>query len=240
MSKPSLTILQLYSKDMSIYGDWGNTLTLMRRIEWHGMDVELLNYNPGDEDLPKADIIIGGGGQDSGQFKIQNDLLGIAERLKELADRDTPMLMVCGLYQLFGNFFTTRDGQVIQGIGIFDIETHAGNERLAGNIITDSKQFGEVIGYENHSGQTYLGKSAVPLGRVIRGAGNSGHDDTEGCIYKNVIGTYIHGSLLPKNPQLADWLIEKAAINKYGEFTQNVIDDNFASKARSIARKRPR
>jgi hypothetical protein len=150
------------------------------------------------------------------------------------------MLVVCGLYQQFGNFFKTQDGHIIKGIGLLDIETHAGPERLIGNIITTSDTFGDIIGYENHSGQTFLGGDMLPLGKVIKGAGNSGQDDTEGARYKNIIGSYMHGSLLPKNPRIADFLIEQAAINKYGEFTPSVIDDRLAEEARRHALKRPR
>lgn len=240
MSKKSIRLLQLYPRDMNIYGDWGNALTLKRRLEWHGYDVELLEYNPGDKFPVQVDLIVGGGGQDSGQDVIQNDLLAIGPRLHELAEGDVPMLMICGLYQLFGKFFKTQDGHVIKGIGLLDIETHAGPERLIGNIVTKSDQFGEIIGYENHSGQTFLGRKVEPLGHVIKGAGNNGQDDTEGACYRNVIGSYLHGSLLPKNPPLADFLIEKAVTKKYGEFKPTVIDDRFAELARERALKRPR
>lgn len=238
--KKQITVLQLYPRDMNIYGDWGNTLVLKRRLEWHGYDVNLLAYNPGDTFPKDVDLIVGGGGQDSGQDIIQNDLLKIAPILQKLADDNVPMLMICGLFQLFGKFFKTQDGHVIEGIGLLDIETHAGPERLTGNIITESDQFGEIIGYENHSGQTFLGKNVRPLGKVIKGAGNNGQDDTEGARYKNVIATYMHGSLLPKNPAIADFLIEQAAMRKYGAFTPTVIDDRFAKLARGIASKRPR
>ena len=236
----SLRILQLYPRDMNIYGDWGNVLTLKRRAEWHGYDVQVLEYNPGDAFPEDIDIVIGGGGQDSGQSIIQDDLQKIAPKLKYLADNSTPMLVICGLYQLFGNFFKTKDSELIPGIGIFDIETHGGLERLIGNIITESSDFGQIIGYENHSGLTYLGKNVGPLGKVIRGAGNNGQDESEGARYKNVIGSYLHGSLLPKNPRIADFLIEKASMNKFGNFEPTVIDDSFAEKARVIALKRPR
>ena len=240
MNEKSLTVLQLYPNDMNIYGDWGNTLVLKRRIEWHGYTAQLLEYNPGDVFPDNVDIIVGGGGQDSGQDTIQDDLLGISDKLKKLADNDTPMLMICGLYQLFGKFFKTQDGHIIDGIGLLDLETHAGPERLIGNIITKSHDFGEIIGYENHSGQTFLGHDVQPLGMVVKGAGNNGQDGTEGARYKNVIGTYLHGSLLPKNPAIADFLIEKAATKKYGDFTPTVIEDRFAELARGIAAKRPR
>jgi CobQ-like glutamine amidotransferase family enzyme len=238
-AKP-ITVLQLYPKDMNIYGDWGNTLVLKRRLEWHGYEPHLIEYNPGDAFPDDVDIIVGGGGQDSGQDIIQQDLLSISPRLHDLAQAEVPMLMICGLYQLFGKFFKTQDGHIIEGIGLLDIETHAGPERLAGNIITESPEFGTIIGYENHSGQTFLGTGVKPLGTVKRGAGNNGQDTTEGVRYRNIIASYLHGSLLPKNPAIADFLIEKAVMKKYGEFTPTVIDDRFASQARTVAAKRPR
>lgn len=241
MSAPRpLVILQLYPRDMNIYGDHGNALVLARRALWHGYAPKVVAYNPGDKFPENVDIIIGGGGQDSGQDKIQDDLLKIGPKLKKLAETGVPMLMICGLYQLFGRSFKTQDGHVIKGIGLLDIETVAGPERLIGNIVTESAQFGKIIGYENHSGQTFLGTGVKPLGKIVKGAGNNGEDDFEGARYKNVIGSYLHGSLLPKNPALADWLLEQAAVNRYGDFMQTVIDDRFAEEARKIALKRPR
>ncbi|MGK2896276.1 MAG: type 1 glutamine amidotransferase [Candidatus Saccharimonadales bacterium] len=239
MSK-QITVVQLYPRDMNIYGDWGNVLTILRRLEWHGYIPKLIEYNEGDTLPDDIDIIIGGGGQDSGQTVVQDDLLKIGDKLKQLAEEGTPMLVICGLYQLFGKFFKTYDGINIKGIGLFDIKTQGGTERLIGNITTESDEFGTIIGYENHSGKTTLGARVVPLGAVIKGAGNNGQDATEGARYRNVIGSYLHGSLLPKNPILADFLIEKAVIKKYGEFHPTVVDDRFADDARAIALKRPR
>ena len=240
MSKRTLTIMQLYPREMNIYGDYGNLLTLKRRAEWHGYDVEIIAYNAEDTFPEHVDIIIGGGGQDSGQDKIQKDLQKIGPKLTELANSGTPMLVICGLYQLFGKFFKTQDGHVIPGISLLDIETTAGPERLIGNIVTHSEQFGDIIGYENHSGQTFLGSGVEPLGTITRGAGNNGQDEYEGARYKNVVGSYLHGSLLPKNPAIADWMIERAATNKYGDFTPLSINDQFAHQARKDAAKRPR
>lgn len=240
MSEKQITIVQLYPRDMNIYGDWGNVLVLKRRLEWHGYQTKLIEYNPGDTFPNEVDILVGGGGQDSGQDTVQKDLASIGPKLKELAESDTPMLMICGLYQLFGKFFKTQDGHIIEGISLLDIETHAGPERLIGNIITTNARFGEIVGYENHSGQTFLGEGVKPLGTVIKGAGNNGQDTTEGAMYHNVIGTYLHGSILPKNPNIADFLIEKAVTKKYGEFVPSVIDDRFAELARTVALKRPR
>lgn len=240
MIKQTITIMQLYPNDMNIYGDDGNILVLKRRLQWYGYEAKLLTYDPGDNFPDSVDIIVGGGGQDSGQGKIQADLLTIGERLKKLADDGVPMLVICGLYQLFGKFFQTSNGQTITGIGLLDIETYGKSERLIGNVVADSHQFGEIIGYENHSGQTFLGKNVRPLGRIRLGAGNNMNDSTEGARYHNVIGSYLHGSLLPKNPAIADFLIEKAITRKYGDFSTDVIDDQFATLARRIASRRPR
>ena len=236
----SINLLQLYPRDMNIYGDWGNTLVLKRRLEWHGYTVNLMSYNPGDKFPEHVDLIVGGGGQDSGQSKIGADLIAIGPRLKALADDGVPMLMICGLYQQFGHFFRTKDGETIKGIGLLDIETVGGDERMIGNIVTSSDDFGLIVGYENHSGLTTLGPKATPLGTVIRGAGNNNADTTEGARYRNVIGTYLHGSILPTNPLIADWLIEQAVSRKYGTFNATVVDDRFAELARDVAQRRPR
>lgn len=235
-----ITILQLYPRDMNIYGDQGNVQVLTRRLEWYGYTPKIVTYNPGDT-LPKnVDIIIGGGGQDSGQEKIHTDLLKIGPVLKKWADDGVPMLMVCGLYQLFGHFFQTLNNIRLEGIGILDVTTYGTTERLIGNTVLESATFGEIIGYENHSGQTFLGENAQPLADVIKGAGNNAKDGNEGAVYKNVIGTYLHGSLLPKNPKLADFFIKTAAMRRYGSFSNDLIDDMFADLAREVARERPR
>lgn len=237
--KPPLKLVHLYPQQMNIYGDWGNILTLKKRAEWHGYPVKIVDYHPGRPFPKDADIIVGGGGQDSGQSVIQDDLLRIGETLKKYADTKTPMLMICGLYQLFGHFFQTSEGKRIQGIGLFDLETYASDSRMIGNIVT-ATEFGEVVGYENHSGMTVLAERQKAFGAVIKGAGNNGKDKTEGAVYKNVYGSYLHGSLLPKNPVLADALIEVAATKKFGSFEPQFIDDSFAVAARAVARNRPR
>lgn len=240
MADETLNILHLYPQDMNIYGDYGNVLTLARRAQWQGYTPKIIHYNPGRAFPKNIDIIVGGGGQDSGQDRIKNDLHRIAPVLRKHADDGTPILLICGLYQLFGNYFKTQDGHTIDGIGILDIETVAGAERLIGNIRTRSEQFGELIGFENHSGLTYLGKGASPLATVIRGAGNNNQDKTEGARYNNVIGTYLHGSLLPKNPVLADWILETAITKKLGSYKPKKIDDGLTYLAREHAVKRPR
>lgn len=225
---------------MNIYGDHGNLQVIIRRLEWYGYTPEVISYNVGDT-LPKSvDIIVGGGGQDSGQEKIHADLLKIGPQLKRWAGDGVPMLMVCGLYQLFGHFFKTLNNTLLKGISVLDVETYGTNERLIGNIVTQSEEFGDIVGYENHSGQTFLGEGALPFATVIKGAGNNAKDGHEGARYKNVIGTYLHGSLLPKNPAVADFLIKTAVTKKYGEFSNDLIDDLFADLARDIAKTRPR
>lgn len=236
-----LEILFLYERDMNIYGDTGNILALKKRAAQHGFSPVVRSYNPEDNfDDYHPDIIVGGGGQDSGQEKIIDDLMQLGQKLKQLADQDTPMLMICGMYQLFGEYFQTIGGKKIPGIGVFDAYTIGKKTRLIGNIVTKSSEFGEIIGYENHSGQTFLGRKQKSLGRVIMGAGNNEEDGSEGAIYSNVIGTYLHGSLLPKNPAITDFLIKQAALKKFGEFTPAKIDDSLVEKARQIAKHRPR
>jgi CobQ-like glutamine amidotransferase family enzyme len=240
-TKKTISILQLYPNDMNIYGDNGNVQVLLRRLEWYGYTPELIAYNVGDTLPDSVDIVIGGGGQDSGQVKIHADLLNIGPTLKSWAEAEVPMLLVCGLYQLFGHSFKTLDNTLLEGIGVLDIKTYGTTERLIGNIVTNAEEFGDIIGYENHSGQTFLGEDVSPLATVIKGAGNNAKDGHEGARYKNVIGTYLHGSILPKNPAIADFLIKTAVSRKYAtEFSADLIDDTFSNLARDIARNRPR
>ena len=243
-TEKQITILQLYPRDMNIYGDHGNLQVLVRRLEWYGYAPKVIHYNVGDAFPKTVDIVIGGGGQDSGQEKIHADLLKIGPTLKKWADDGTPMLMVCGLYQLFGHFFRTLNNVNLEGIGILDVETYGTNERLIGNIVTSSDVFGDIIGYENHSGQTVLSSDMQPLGQVVLGAGNNDHDGHEGVIYKNVIGSYLHGSLLPKNPRLTDFLIETAWTQKYPDQPLPQLKhpeiDQVTDLARKTALSRPR
>jgi CobQ-like glutamine amidotransferase family enzyme len=231
-------VVQLYARDMNVYGDWGNVLTLARRLEWRGYPVAVTQYNPGDPFPDDADILVGGGGQDAGQERIQADLHALRPRLADLVEAGTPMLMICGMYQLFGRFFRTAEGRVIEGVGLLDIETHAGPHRLIGNVAVHHDDLGEIVGYENHSGQTYLGDGARPFARVVRGAGNNGEDGTEGAVRENVIGTYLHGPLLPKNPAVADLLIERAVHRELEPLTSAV--DQVAALAQQVAVRRPR
>lgn len=241
----TLRILQLYPRDMNIYGDWGNTLVLARRAQWRGYDVEVLSYDPGDELPTGVHLLVGGGGQDSGQERITADLQARAAELRAWAADGVPMLVICGLYQLFGHRFLTARGSEIPGISVFDAETVAGNGRLIGNITTTSEIFGGIVGYENHSGLTTLAPGQAPFGRVRSGDGNNGRDGTEGALAHHVIGTYLHGSLLPKNPAVADWLLERAARAAGLEWVGDAVahpglDGAWADRARAVAMSRPR
>ena len=224
-------------------------MAVKKQLELHGVTPEIVEYNPGDDFPMDADIILGGGGQDSGQSKIQQDLLEIAPKLKELAERNVPMIVICGLYQLFGDYFETKDGEKILGVSIFEgLTTVGGDVRMIGNISEKSDEFGEIVGYENHSGQTFLSENNTPLAEILAGAGNNPEAKLEGARYKNVIGTYLHGSVLPKNPKLTDFLIKKALENK-GEKMPEIAEENqekaeflsrITKKARQIAMSRPR
>lgn len=235
-----LVIVSLYPRDMNIYGDRGNVLALARRARAHGFAPRVVEVNPGDPLPEHVDIVIGGGGQDSGQGRVAVDLAARADGIRALAEDGTPMLLVCGLYQLFGHRFITHTGEELAGIGVLDVETRGGSERMIGNIVLDSDEFGEIIGYENHSGVTTLGPGSRPLGRVLQGAGNNPSDGVEGARTGNVIGSYLHGSLLPKNPAISDFLIGEAARRRYGAFEPRAETGETVLRARESAKRRPR
>lgn len=237
----NIKILHLYPKEMNLYGDHGNILSLKRRLEWRGYSVSVINYEPGMDIPDDVDIIFGGGGQDSGQSKIEKDLILIAPKIKKMIDDGTPALVICGLYQLFGSYFLTSEGQKIQGMGILDAVTTGGNTRLIGNVVIESELFGQVVGYENHSGLTVIGSESKALGKVVKGCGNNGTDGYEGIIYKNCIGTYLHGPVLPKNPKIADYLIQKSLEKKSGSSAVlSKLDDTIEYNAHNCAASRPR
>lgn len=240
MTDRTVHLVQLYPRDMNIYGDWGNTLTLKRRLEKYGYAVRLSDHDPGDPFPADADLLVGGGGQDSGQFRVQEDLQRIAPELRAMAADGVPMLAICGLYQLFGHEFRTGAGQTLPGIGVLDLTTVGGPTRLIGNIVLESPEFGTVVGYENHSGVTRLGPGQAPLGTVAKGAGNNGEDGTEGARVHHVVGSYLHGSMLPKNPAVADHLIRAAVERRLGAFDAAPLDDTLAERAREVAQARPR
>ncbi len=233
-----LTIGYLYGDLMNIYGDIGNIIALKKRLEWRGIEVEVrVKSQESRVNKGEIDLYFFGGGQDQQQTLVASDLesSGKGRIIKEEVERGVPLLSICGGYQLLGEYYKPHNSQKLPGVGIFPVYTEASHDRMIGNIVIDS-MFNTLVGFENHSGKTYLKKGAIPLGMVKTGFGNNGSDKSEGCIYKNAIGCYMHGSLLPKNPKLADWLLEKALKVKYGkEVKLAVLDDELENKAQQIA-----
>ncbi len=232
-------IVHLYGREMNIYGDNGNLETVEWRLRRSGYRCKLSQVSVGDKLPNDTDIIIAGGGQDSGQLAIVGDLKTRASELRSLAEDGVVMLAVCGSYQLFGHYFVTSDQTTLAGVGIFNCYTIAKPRRIIGNIVLSSP-YGCLVGFENHSGQTFLEDDQLPLGKVVKGIGNNEADDKEGAVYKNVFGTYMHGPVLPKNPKFADELIRRALKRRYGKADLEHFDDSLALKAAEIAAKRPR
>ncbi len=234
-----LRLLHLYPQTLSLYGDRGNIIALKQRAAWRGIEVQLKELEPGAEyDLRDSDLIFIGGGQNSDQLRAAEDLQQRSRQLSEVVEEEVVLLAICGGYQLLGNYYQTEEGRMIQGLGIFDLHTTASRERLTGNILIRAHslvQSPEVVGFENHSGRTHLGKEATPLGQVILGYGNNGQDQTEGCRYKNAFGTYLHGPLLPHNPSLADSLLGLALKRRYGEVQLKPLDDSLEHQAHQRA-----
>ncbi len=234
-----ITLGYLYGDLMNIYGDTGNIIALKKRAEWRGIEVDVKNISAGNK-LEKgvADIFFFGGGQDQSQEIVASDLMGKAKVIKQEVARGVPLLSICGGYQLLGEYYRPFGGPELEGTGLFPAYTLASNDRMIGNIVIES-MFGKLVGFENHSGKTYLKENAIPLGLVIKGFGNNGKDKKEGCIYKNAIGCYMHGSLLPKNPKLADWLLKKALEVKYGKVIDlKPLDDSLENQTHQAAIKR--
>lgn len=208
MARP-IRILHLYPDLLNLYADRGNILVLRRRCEWRGIPVEVQPVPRGERpDLAHAHLVLLGGGSDREQMLVAETLRGMREDLRAAVEAGLPLLAVCGGYQLLGHFYELADGRRVEGLGLLDLETTAGRTRLIGNIAIESPAFGTIVGFENHAGRTR--HRHEPLGRVLAGHGNNGEDGWEGVRYRNVIGTYIHGPLLPKNPALADHLIRTA------------------------------
>jgi len=225
------TVGWLYPDLMNIYGDRGNILTLLKRAEWHGLEPKLVELGRGATgEMEDVDIFFFGGGQDREQALIYDDLKEFKqESLQKAVASGAQILAVCGGYQLLGHYYQTADGERFDGIGLIDVRTEAGKKRYIGDIVIETKIDGLIpatlVGFENHSGRTFLGPNAKPLGKILHGKGNNGSDKTEGCIQDGVIGTYMHGSLLPKNPHLADHLIGKA-IRRRGDGALSHLDDS--------------
>ncbi len=255
--KPTLSICHLYPDLMNTYGDYGNIITLVKRCQWRGIDATVSNISIGDSlstSHSDFDLFFFGGGQDRQQAIVAGDLKNKAGNLKAAIENAAVLLSVCGGYQLLQNYFKTLKGAIIPGIGLFDAYTVGSTTRMTQNLlveinpelksridstyqstINNQQSTINLIGFENHSGKTYLGKSLKPLGRVLVGAGNNGEDKTEGAVHKNAFGCYLHGSLLPKNPHFADYLISKALERRSGIVKLNRLDDTIEWQAHESA-----
>ncbi|MBI4553363.1 MAG: glutamine amidotransferase [Candidatus Latescibacteria bacterium] len=239
LSNLDLRIAVLYADRMSIYGDYGNLLALTNRCHWRGIDAQTALISVGDPLEPgQYDLFLFGGGQDRQQVLVADDLhRGRGKALIESAEAGAVILAICGGYQLLGHYYQPADGPRIPGIGLLDVWTVAGNRRMIGNVIIecDWLEPDTLVGFENHSGKTYLGKTGEPMGRRVVGCGNNGEDTFEGCRYKNVFGCYLHGPIMPRNPHFADLLIRLALRHRYGDVPLAPLDDALEWEAHRAA-----
>lgn len=243
-----LTLAWLYPDLMSTYGDRGNVIALTKRCEWRGIEVEIRSITPSssEKELSTSDLIFMGGGEDRQQKIVAKDLKSSkGQILQEMIEKEIPGLYICGAYQFLGKYYKEADGAIIEGLGILDLHTeNPGHDtpRLIGNVAAQlllPNTQTTIVGFENHGGRTYLGESIKPLGKIIYGSGNNGKDGYEGVVYKNSLGSYFHGPLLPKNPYLADFLITKALEKKYQqEISLPALDDTLEKRAHAAIARR--
>lgn len=230
-----LTICHLYPDLLNVYGDVGNVLILKHRATLRGIDVNIINCSLNETvDKDNIDIIFFGGGQDYEQSIVSDDLNTVKkEAITEYIESGKVFLAICGGYQLLGKYYTAPNGEKINGLGILDIYSEGGDTRFIGNTEIYNEKFNETyVGFENHSGRTYI-NNHTPLGKCIHGYGNNGSDGYEGCIYKNTFGSYFHGSFLSKNPEFADRLLTLALQNKYGnDVILDSLKDDFELNAK--------
>ena len=233
-----LLIGWLYGTKMNIYGDRGNVIAIEQRARWRGIDVRTREIGLGEPIPPDVDLFFFGGGQDQEQVAVSHDLQGAkGEAIHRAVEDGAAMLAVCGGYQLLGRGYFPHDAAPLPGISLFDADSVAGPERFIGNVVVDTP-FGALVGFENHSGLTNLGPTATPLGTVRVGRGNNGKDGTEGAIFRNAVGCYLHGSLLPKNPSFADWLLARAVEHRHGLVDLPPLDDRVEQAAHATAVRR--
>ena len=230
-----LKICHLYPDVLNLYGDGGNVICMRQRLQWRGIDAIVDRCCIGDS-LRSADydLFFIGGGQDFEQEVLLQDLGGgKAEEIKAAVRDGKTFLAICGGYQMLGNYYRTWDGVQCDFIGAIDVETIGQKERMIGNYVftCDELDGQTVVGFENHSGRTYLGSGVRPIGRVLAGNGNNGEDHMEGARVNNLFATYSHGCLLPKNPVLADYILKTALEAKYGAVSLSPLDDSLENSA---------
>lgn len=225
-----LKICHMYPDVLNLYGDRGNILCMCRRLQWRGIDVTVERSGIGSKaKLSDCDLVFIGGGQDFEQEVLLDDLhSGKDEEMKAAINDGVTFLTICGGFQMLGNYYETYDGHRCDFIGALDLYTVGSKQRMIGNYMftcTENSGGSAVVGFENHSGKTWLGSGVEPLGKVSAGFGNNGEDGTEGARYKNVFATYSHGPLLPKNPRLCDFILKTALERKYGVCQLEALDD---------------
>jgi len=231
-----LRIAHLYAHFLNIYGDRGNIIALAQRARWRGIDVAIDAIDVGDcLDPERYDFYFIGGGQDKQQQIIAEDLVKRGDALKAAVASGAVIVSVCGGYQLLGHYYRPHAGPELRGISLLDAYTVAGNRRMIGNVLVRRPDGSTLVGFENHSGKTYLGPDLSPLGKVAVGNGNNGEDGCEGAAHGHVYGTYLHGSLLPKNPAFADELLIAALSRRHGQFKLAPLEDNLELQAHKQA-----
>lgn len=228
--------MHLFPDLLNLYGDKGNIECMRKRLTWRGIDcaVRPFTMEDADFDLSDIDIIFLGGGSDREQKIVCHSLLEHKKELQDFVENGGSLVAVCGGYQLLGKYYKLED-ETIDGLEILDIYTEQGKGRLIGNIVLETdlpqKPAVKIVGFENHGGRTYIGKHQ-PLGKVLYGNGNADRSGAEGVLYKNVVATYLHGPLFPKNPALCDYVLTNALRKKYPDFCElSPLDDTLENTA---------
>ena len=238
----NLNILWMYYDLMDLYGDKGNIQVLKTRCEKRGIDVKV-DYLTIDDDIDASnyDLIFMGGGADYEQNLIYKDLLKRKAQLQKALDEKSAFLLICGGYQLFGKYYKDQDGKIVDGLGFFDYYTESSDRdhRCIGNIavkVSMDREVFQAVGFENHGGQTM--NVTTPFAKVLKGHGNTYDGGYEGFLTDQVLATYMHGSLLPKNPKIADLVIKRALRKRYGEVYLEELDDSIEKMARETILRR--
>jgi CobQ-like glutamine amidotransferase family enzyme len=241
-----IVVGHLYPDYLNIYADRGNIAVLARRAAWRGHEVEVRNISVGAPVEPgEHDLLYVGGGQDREQALVAEDLAGKAVGVRAAVDGGAAVLAVCGGYQLLGRSYRDLQGEDLPGIGVFPLETVAGDTRMIGDVLLECELEPGVVrtlaGFENHAGRTYLDPGAEPLGRVVAGFGNDGESGLEGCRVGRAVGTYLHGPLLPRNPWFADWVLAQALAHRLGEPPVfEALPDELEQQAHAVSAGRAR
>ena len=235
MSARRLRIAHLFPELLNLYGDGGNVIVLQKRCQWRGIDVEVVPVRYGDRpSFSDVDVAFIGGGSDREQKIVCDQLQAVGDELRAYVADGGVLLAVCGGYQLLGHSYLMGDEEV-RGLSLVDLYTDRGEPRLIGNVMVESAICADpIVGYENHGGRTHLGQGVRPLGRVLSGHGNDGVSGEEGCLWNNVVGTYVHGPLLPKNPGVADWLLARALERRGLPAELEPLDDAAEHEANAV------